>query len=194
MTVSLNSDDALLLVDIQNDFLDGGSLAVPDGNAVIEPVNHYISMFTEAGCAVFASCDAHPVDHCSFVENGGRWPTHCVRGTFGAAFATALALPEDAIIISKAMRKDKDAYSAMQGTDFRKILEEKGVRRLFVCGLATDYCVAASSKDLLDAGFTVVLLVDAIRGVNVHSDDSDQACRKLRDAGALEITLAELSL
>lgn len=193
MSIPLTLGDALLIVDVQNDFLPGGSLAVPEADAIFTPVNRLLKAFSLAGLPIFASRDYHPADHVSFVEQGGAWPSHCVAGTPGAAFGDMLALPDTAIIISKATSREVDAYSALDATDLSLRLRTLQTKRVFVCGLATDYCVAASARDLLAAGFRVVLVTDGMRGVNIHPGDSDKALHELREAGAVETTSADIS-
>ncbi len=179
-----DAGDALLIVDVQNDFLPGGALAVPEGDAVIAPLNRMIDRFRARGLPVIATRDWHPANHCSFTSQGGPWPPHCVADTPGAAFAPALRLPDDAVIISKATNPDADAYSGFQGTDLAAKLRELGVGRLFVGGLATDYCVLHTVLDALEAGFDVTLLRDAVRAVNLRPDDGAQAIQRMREAGA----------
>ncbi len=190
--MKLSATDALLLVDIQNDFLPGGSLAVPDSDQILEPVNRCIDLFRKAGLPIYASRDYHPADHISFVDQGGDWPPHCVAGTEGVEFSPDLNIPEGVEIISKAMRQDKDAYSAMDGTELKGKLKEAGIKRIFVCGLATDYCVLASARDLLKEQFEVILLVDGIRGVNIQPHDSDRAREELTGLGAVEIRIDQI--
>ncbi|SHO46404.1 isochorismatase family protein [Desulfopila aestuarii] len=192
MRTALQPDDALLVVDMQNDFLPGGSLAVPDSAAIIPQVNSCIERFTANGLPVFASRDFHPTDHISFVANGGQWPPHCVAGTWGAEFHPDLRLPDSVIIISKGTDAGREAYSALDATPLSEVLEEKAIERLFVCGLATDYCVLASAKDLLDAGYLVTLITDSMRAVNVHEGDGDRALQSLIELGASTTTCNEL--
>jgi len=185
MTTPLNQGDALLIVDVQNDFLPGGALGVPEGDAVVAPLNARIARFTNAGLPVIATRDWHPVDHCSFQPQGGPWPSHCVAETTGAQFATALQLPPDATIVSKATRSDTDAYSGFAGTNLHAFLQAAGVRRLFVGGLATDYCVLNSVLDARRLGYDVLLLTDAMRAVNVQPDDGERAMAQMLAAGAV---------
>jgi len=181
---ALRPGDALIVVDVQNDFLPGGSLAVPDGDAVIAPVNRYAALFAKNAHPVFATRDWHPGDHCSFKARGGPWPPHCVAGSRGAQFAAGLALPETATVISKATDRDRDAYSGFQETGLERQLRAKGVKRVFVAGLATDYCVLATVTDALAAGFGAVLLADAVRAVDVTPGDGERAIGKMRALGA----------
>ena len=184
-SVPLASGDALVVVDVQNDFLTGGSLAVPDGDAVIPVLNTWIRRFRGAGFPVFATRDWHPADHCSFRDQGGPWPPHCVARTKGAEFAAELVLPPDALVHSKATRSEKEAYSDFEDGSFGRRLREMGITRLFVGGLATDYCVRATVLDGLKEGFQVFLLVDAIRAVEVEPGDGERAIEDMRTAGAL---------
>jgi nicotinamidase/pyrazinamidase len=187
MTVDLDRHDAVLIVDVQVDFLPGGNLAVRGGHEVVPALNRYVALARRKEVPVFASRDWHPRDHCSFRARGGSWPEHCVAGSPGAAFAPGLALPRDAVIISKATSRDSDAYSAFQGTDLAQRLREAGVKRLLVGGLATDYCVLNTVLDARKAGFEVLLLADAIRAVNVEPGDGERAEREMLAAGAVAV-------
>ncbi|MEO1766349.1 nicotinamidase [Thiobacter aerophilum] len=178
--------DALLIVDVQNDFLPGGALAVPEGDAVIEPLNRVLDIFHTRGLPIFASRDWHPPNHCSFRERGGPWPPHCIADTEGAQFPTALKLPAFTAIISKATTPEKDAYSAFEDTPLTMQLRMYGVKRVLVGGLATDYCVLNTVKDAVKNGFAVVLLTDAIRAVNVHPGDGKKALAEMRALGVTE--------
>ena len=184
--------DALVIVDVQNDFLPGGALAVPHGDEVVPVLNRWIERFTARGLPVVATRDWHPPDHCSFRERGGPWPVHCVAGTEGAAFAPALRLPADALVISKATEPDREAYSGFEGTDLAERLRGLGVRRLFVGGLATDYCVLSTVRDARREGFDVVLLEDAVRAVDVQPGDGARALEEMRRLGA-ELVRTEAS-
>ena len=179
--------DALVLVDVQNDFLRGGSLAVADGDAVIPVLNRWIARFRAKGLPIFATRDWHPPNHCSFVEQGGPWPPHCVVGTPGAEFSRDLDLPSDVSIISKATRPEKEAFSDFEDTGFARKLGELGVTRVFVGGLATDYCVRATVLDALEAGFAVILLEDAVRAVEVTPGDGARAVAEMTAAGATPV-------
>src|SRR3989442_11443856 len=136
--LDLHPGDGLLVVDVQNDFLPGGSLGVPRGDVVVPILNRYVAAFRARGFPIFASRDWHPADHCSFREQGGVWPVHCVVGTKGAEFHRDFHLPPSTIVISKATEPKKEAYSVFEGTTLDEHLRETGVRRLFIGGLAAD--------------------------------------------------------
>lgn len=190
--INFNPVDALLVIDVQNDFLPGGSLAVPQGKEVIPVLNRFLSMFAEHKLPVFASRDWHPADHCSFKAQGGLWPPHCVAGTHGAEFSANLTLPHDTVIISKADTRMRDSYSAFGGTDLDQRLKAAGVQRLFVGGLATDYCVLNSVQDALRLGYRVALLIDAVRAVDVNQGDGVRALEQMQRLGAHLISSAEV--
>lgn len=183
--------DALIVVDVQNDFVTG-SLAVPDGVAVVPPINRATALFAERGLPIAATRDWHPPNHCSFRDQGGPWPPHCVAGTEGAGYVPALRLPMDTLHVFKATTPAADAYSGFEGTRLRDDLERRGVRRVFVGGLATDYCVLNTVRDAAAAGFDVVVLTDAIRPVDVQPGDGARAEAAMRDAGALFSTVDAL--
>lgn len=188
----LTQADALLIVDVQNDFLPGGSLAVPSGNEIVPLLNHYIDLFHQHGLPIITSRDWHPANHCSFKAQGGPWPPHCVADTKGAAFPSNLNLPDNVIVISKATESNKDAYSAFADTNLSQILDNKHIKRLFIGGLATDYCVFNTVKDAIKAKFQVMLLIDSIRAVNVDLDDGKKAENAMQKLGAIPITLEAL--
>ena len=188
---------ALLIVDVQNDFCPGGSLGVPDGDAVVPIINRYIERFSQDGDLVIASRDWHPLVTRHFKEYGGIWPPHCVQGTPGAEFHSDLELPEHVIVVSKGMSPDADSYSAFEAEDARNrplanLLREHGVKRLYVGGLATDYCVKSSVLDALKEGFDVEFLTDAMRGVELQPGDSDKALAEMQHAGARPATLGSM--
>lgn len=189
-------DAALLLVDVQNDFCLGGALPVPDGDKVVVPLNRVASCFEAAGLAVVASRDWHPEVTCHFKEFGGAWPPHCVQGSPGAAFHPALRLPDATVVISKGISPDSDSYSAFDGRSedgmsLDETLSALNIRRLYVGGLATDYCVRSSVLDALSAGYEVTVLVDAIAGVDINQGDSVKALEEMRLAGAAFCTAGE---
>jgi nicotinamidase/pyrazinamidase len=192
--LTLGPGDALIVVDVQNDFLPGGSLAVPDGDAVVPVLNRYLASFASKGLPIYATRDWHPVNHCSFQAQGGPWPPHCVAETSGAQLAPALQLPPTTTIISKATGSAQDAYSGFQGTDLDARLRAQKVVRVFVGGLATDYCVLNTVRDAARLGYEIVLLSDAIRAVNVHAEDGSKAEAEMRFLGAHPATVESLRL
>lgn len=185
--------DVLLITDIQNDFLPGGSLAVAGGDEVVPLLNRYIGAFVAQDLPVYATRDWHPQGHCSFHAQGGPWPVHCVAGTHGAAFAATLTLPPDTTVISKATLLDQEAYSSFQGTDLDGRLRAAGIHRLFIGGLATDYCVLNTVRDARRLGYAVMLLTDAIRAVDVQPGDGKRAEAEMVGLGARCITLNGLA-
>jgi nicotinamidase/pyrazinamidase len=186
--------DALLVVDVQNDFLPGGSLDVPNGDAVVPVLNRCMALFDEKQLPVFASRDWHPADHCSFRAQGGPWPPHCVAGSNGAAFASNLELPPDTVVISKADTQEHDSYSAFGGTGLVARLAAARIKRLFVGGLATDYCVLNTVLDALELGYAVVLLTDAVRAVDVAPGDGIKALGQMQGRGARAATTRDLGV
>lgn len=185
--------DALVVVDVQNDFLPGGRLGVARGDEVVPVLNRYLDVFRARGLPIYATRDWHPTDHCSFRARGGPWPPHCVAESPGAAFAPGLQLPPDAAVISKAATADNDAYSGFEGTDLDARLRRAGVRRLFVGGLATDYCVLNTVRDARRLGYAVRLLRDAVRAVDVKPDDGRNAEAEIYRLGAEPMTLDQLA-
>lgn len=193
--------DALIIVDVQNDFCPGGALAVPEGDVVVPVLNRYVEQLAPRGVPVFASRDWHPPVTRHFRDYGGVWPPHCVQGTPGAAFHPSLQLPPDVRIVTKGDDPNEDAYSAFQARTADGVLLEDALRRaeierVLVGGLATDYCVKWTVLDARARGFQAILLIDAARGVNLKPHDSEQAIEEMVRAGAnlatLERILAEL--
>ena len=181
----MERDAALLIVDVQNDFCPCGALQVTDGDLVVEPVNRAIERFTAAGLPVLASRDWHPAVTRHFREYGGLWPVHCVRETPGAAFHPGLRLPPHAIVLSKGTDPDRDSYSAFDGTGLADRLRGTGVRRVWVGGLALDYCVLATALDSVKEGFETHLLLRAARPVDVTPGDGDRAVDRMVAAGVV---------
>jgi nicotinamidase/pyrazinamidase len=180
---------ALLIVDVQNDFCPGGALQIVDGDRVIEPINRAVEQFVAARLPVLASRDWHPPETRHFREYGGIWPVHCVQGTEGAAFHPALRLPEGTVVFSKGIGPELAGYSAFEGVaeDGRPLVEllsELGVRSLYICGLATDYCVLCTTREALRSGLEVTVLTDAVAGVDLLPGDSATALEIMEKAGA----------
>ena len=187
----LSKNDALIIVDVQRDFCPGGALPVPAGDQVVPVLNDYIKMFKKANAGIFATRDWHPPNHMSFKAYGGPWPPHCIQNSEGAKFYPDLKLPDDASIISKAMDPSKESYSGFDGTMLGDKLKDKGVTRVFVGGLATDYCVKNTVLDAIALGFGTVLLLDATRGIDVKLGDVEKAIGEMVAKGAERATLAD---
>jgi nicotinamidase/pyrazinamidase len=192
MSISVDPrTDALIVVDVQRDFCPGGALPVPEGDQVVPAINRILGL---GDWMTVATRDWHPRDHCSFSPQGGIWPIHCVAGTAGAAFHPQLDAMRIRQIISKATTRDAEAYSGFQGTELGSLLKGQGIQRVFVCGLATDYCVKATALDARQAGFEVVVLEDAIRGVEVKPGDCARAIQEMTAAGIRFAKTGELAM
>jgi len=185
MNDALKTTDALLVVDVQNDFCPGGALAVDDGDKVIPVLNEWLRRAATSDTLIVASRDWHPADHCSFELQGGPWPPHCVRETHGAMFHPALALPQDTLVVSKGEAQERDNYSAFDGTGLAAALRDKGITRIWVGGLAQDVCVKATVVDACEAGFETHLIAAATRPVEVEPGDGTRAIEAMREAGAV---------
>jgi nicotinamidase/pyrazinamidase len=188
---------ALLLIDVQNDFCPDGSLAVPGGDRVVPVLNDYIARFRRDGLPIFASRDWHPPQTSHFQTGGGPWPPHCVRDSHGAAFHPALELTDAATVLTKGTDPVDDGYSAFEATDpegrqLSERLRAEDVDRLYVGGLATDYCVHASVLDARRHGIDTVLLLDAMRGIDVREGDVARSLDEMLRAGARTATLATI--
>ena len=177
--------DALIVVDVQRDFCPGGALAVEGGDRVVPVLNRWIEAAEIHDTPIYASRDWHPPGHISFRERGGDWPVHCVRDTEGAQFHPDLRLPGTARVISKGQDPDRDQYSALDRTGLAEELKERGIRRVWIGGLAEDVCVHATVLDALKAGLEVHLIENATRAVNAKPGDGERALREMRDAGAV---------
>jgi nicotinamidase/pyrazinamidase len=185
---SFQVGDAILVVDPQNDFCPGGSLAVAEGDAIMPILTAWANAAQRADVPIFVSRDWHPPRTTHFKEFGGLWPPHCVMGTRGAEFHPELHLPAGAIVVSKGMGETEDAYSAFQARDdsatpLATLLGNRGVRKLYVMGLATDYCVKSSALDGIAHGFRVTAVSDAMRAVNLEANHGAQALAEMRSAG-----------
>ena len=174
---------ALIVVDVQNDFCPGGTLAVARGDEVVAPLNELIEEFLERGEPVFKSRDWHPEKTKHFAPYGGAWPVHCVQNTKGAEFHPALIDDMHIRIVSKGLG-DEDSYSAFDGTDLALQLHRLGVEEVWIGGLATDYCVKNTVLDALKEGFQVKALENAMRAVELKPGDGEAAIAEMREAGA----------
>lgn len=188
-------DSALILVDIQNDFCPNGALAVAEGDQIVPIVNRLISRFP----LVISTQDWHPADHISFKAQGGPWPPHCVQGTIGAELHPDLKTEAIALYFRKASSPDKDDYSEFAGKDVQgrsldELLKAYGVKKIYVVGLATDYCVLETVLDGLKYGYEVYAVTDAMRAVNVNPDDGEKALYKMVSSGAHLVTSEVIDL
>jgi len=179
---------ALLIVDLQNDFCPGGALGVPDGDRIVPRVNRTIRLFERRGLPILATRDWHPKVTKHFKAFGGAWPPHCIQGTKGSRFHPSLNLPKEAIVLSKGMDPEQDSYSGFQalnaaGRDLESVIRDLGVDELFLCGLATDYCVRATALDAMRRAIRVRVLGDAIKGVDLKPGDSAAAIDEMHRAG-----------
>ena len=193
MKITPAAGDALIVVDMQNDFLPGGSLAVTGGGDIIPQLNRYLAYFAAHRLPVVATRDWHPPDHCSFQPQGGPWPPHCIAGSDGAAFHSGLELPIATHIVSKATARESDAYSAFSGTQLVALLQSLRIQRVFVCGLATEYCVFNTVKDALQLRYATFVLEDAIRAIEQQSGNGQRALKEMIRLGAKSIHYEELA-
>ncbi|HEY8418329.1 MAG TPA: bifunctional nicotinamidase/pyrazinamidase [Limnochordales bacterium] len=191
--VTPEPDAALIVVDVQNDFCPGGALAVAEGDAVVPVLNEWIRRFAAAGRPIVYTQDWHPSDHCSFKDRGGIWPVHCVQGSTGADFHKDLEVR--GVIFRKAYTSHAEGYSGFDGrlaadgglneaVDLAGWLREQGVRKVYVGGLATDYCVRATVLDALRHGFAAALIRSGSRAVNAAPGDEAKAIAEMQAAGA----------
>lgn len=201
--------DALLVVDVQNDFLPGGALAVPSGDQVIPVINRLVDRFD----LILATQDWHPANHGSFAASHPNrkpgdvidlngiaqvlWPVHCVQESHGAAFADQLRTDRFARIFQKGIDPEIDSYSGFfdngrkRATGLSEYLHDREVDELFICGLATDYCVKFSALDSIGTGIRTRVIADGCRGVNLKPGDSAAAIAEMREAGALIVDSAD---
>jgi nicotinamidase/pyrazinamidase len=186
--------EAVVVVDVQNDFCPGGSLAVPEGDGVVPMLNRYLERAARSGVHVYASRDWHPAETTHFLASGGPWPAHCVQGTAGAAFHPDLRLPTSTIIVTKGTSPVDEGYSAFDGqlSDGRTLADDlraRGVDTVYVGGLATDYCVLQTALSARREGFDTVWLSDASLPVEVHPGDGQRAADQMAGAGVRTIVL-----
>lgn len=174
--------DALFIIDVQKDFCPGGALPIPEGDRVVEYLNHFIKLAVSENIPIYYTRDFHPLQHPSFESQGGPWPKHCIQGTEGADFHKKLYLAENAVIVTKGVRLDQDQNSAFEQTGLAIHLEKKEIQRLWVGGLALDVCVLATVLDALNSGWEVVLLCQGTKPVTRQG--GDKALEKMKTSGA----------
>ena len=188
----MTAHDVLIVEDVQKDFCAGGSLPVPDGDKVVPVINRLQELFT----TVIFTRDWHPPGHVSFAANpqfkDGSWPRHCLAGADGAAFHPQLQVPLHATIINKGTKKERESYSAFDMGDLAENLRHQQIERIFVVGLATNYCVKATVLAALKEGFQVVVVADACRGIDVPAGAVQKALDEMADAGAMIVNSNQL--
>ncbi|MCL4495925.1 MAG: nicotinamidase [Firmicutes bacterium] len=185
---------ALIVVDFQNDFCPGGTLAVSEGDQIYPVVQDLVNEFEDRHRPIVFTRDYHPSNHISFVNRGGPWPPHCVQGTYGFEFFPKLRIPDNAAHFFKGYLKDADAYSGFEGClatngtitgiTLESWLHSQNVHQVYITGLATDYCVKATAIDATRAGFDTIVITNGVKGVNVSPHDSERALNDMKQAGA----------
>lgn len=188
MTTRYKKGDALLIIDVQNDFFPGGALPVPEGEDIIPTINAWIAASKEAGVPIFASRDWHPSNHCSFKEQGGPWPMHCVQNSKGAEMHSAIKIPADTVIIDTASDPLKEAYSAFQGhttegQTLHDAMRKSGVQRIWLLGLAQDFCVCESALEGQKKGYEVHVLMKGTKPI--HEETGEDAVQRMQAAGVI---------
>lgn len=188
---------ALLVVDVQNDFMPGGALGIQDSDRIVPAINRAIALFQSRHLPVLYARDWHPADHTSFLVNGGIWPVHCVQHTEGADFFPDLFLSTPTMLFSKGQRTAEDQYSAFEAEDdagctLGLALRRLGIKRVYIGGLTTDYGVLNTTLDLLQAGYQAIVLTDGCHALNVAPNDGIEAIENMVSHGAVTMTAAEL--
>lgn len=176
---------ALIIIDVQHDFCEGGVLAARDTNSLIPPLNRFVELCRANWIPLFFTRDWHPANHESFKQYGGPWPVHCVQGSWGAAFQDELVVPEGSTIIDKETLPHQVSYSDFQSTGLQEKLTALQIEEIAVCGIATEYCVKAGTLDGLKLGLRVVVLTDLIRPIEAKVGDAACALKEMDDAGAV---------
>lgn len=186
---TLSQNAALIVIDVQNDFCPGGSLAVPEGDKILPSLNRAIDLFHSQKLPIFLTRDWHPKNHFSFNEQGGPWSPHCVQNSPGAQFHSGLHTPPEAKIISKGTEPNDDSYSNFDKTELDNLLKQREVKTLYMGGLATDYCVKETVLDGIKLGYQVYLIEEGHKGIDVKPGDSQKALAEMKEAGAQVVSL-----
>lgn len=173
---------ALIVVDVQRDFCEGGALAAADTLSLLRPLKKCVEEARRKGAVIVFTQDWHPENHSSFALNGGPWPVHCVANTAGAELMPSLRADEDDVIIRKGVTEEGAGYSGFEATGLAERLKELGVERVGVSGIATEYCVRATALDSLQGGFETTILTDLIRPVK--PSETQRILQELKQAGA----------
>lgn len=191
MAIRINPDsDALVIIDPQVCFMPGGVLAVPHGDEIFSVINPLTKRFR----VVAASADWHPPNHISFKERGGPWPPHCVQMREDANFSPKLDQSNLSMVIRKGFNPDKEQYTAFdEVSQFGDMLKARGIKRIFVGGVATDYCVHDSVLGALDEGLEVYVLLDAVRPINAQPGDEERALEDMKSRGAKLISSKDIA-
>jgi Amidases related to nicotinamidase len=178
---------ALLVIDVQNDFCEGGVLPAKNTVSLIEPLNRCIKWASSNNIFCVFTRDWHPADHCSFKPHGGVWLPHCVQGTKGAEFTEGLFLPDSFVVVDIEKYSDlrNSGYSAFENTKLNKLLQERGITDILITGIATDYCVRATAIDAVQNGYTTIVLTDLIRPIDLLEIDSAVAMEEMADEGII---------
>ncbi len=186
--MQISEKDGLIAVDVQNDFCSGGALPVEGGDEIAKSISELSMKFRAKGGRVYATQDWHPEGHSSFEESNGPWPAHCVQSTKGAEFHPDLRLPIGTSIIRKGVAKSEDALSGFEGTNLEEQLTRSGIRRVFVAGLTTDYCVLNTVLDAARRGFETYVLTDLVRATDPEADAGEKAIALMKEGGAKATT------
>ena len=178
---------ALVIIDVQKDFCEGGVLPASNTTSLIEPLNAFIKQVCAGNVMCIFTRDWHPSDHCSFNTQGGPWPVHCVQGTPGAEFAEGLYLPDSFFVVDIEKYPDlrNSGYSAFENTNLNELLLENEITEVMITGIATDYCVRATALDALKNGYTTIVLTDLICPIDVLEIDADMALEEMKDSGVI---------
>jgi len=190
--MEFNNTDALLIIDVQNDFCPGGTMGVRAGDEVAATMNNLAEVFSSVGAAVFTTQDWHPSEHSSFTSKCGRWPAHCIQGTKGAERHPYLKPPQGSHFVKKGASVDKDAYSGFVDSDLAQQLNQIGICRVFVGGIATDYGVLNTVIDALELGFETYVLTDAVASIDVEPNDGLRALHLMEGSGATLVTTSQV--
>jgi nicotinamidase/pyrazinamidase len=180
---------ALIVVDVQRDFCEGGALAAADTLSLLNPLEKFIEAARRANAVIVYTKDWHPGDHRSFRTQGGPWPVHCVAGSTGVELMPPLQAQEDEIVVHKGIQAEGPGYSGFELTGLENRLKELDVKRVGVSGIATEYCVRATALDALQHGLQVTVLTDLIRAVQPH--ETPKVLHELKKAGARTATAAD---
>lgn len=190
--MKIDHSDALVVVDVQNDFFHGGALPVNDAHKIIPVVNSLLRKFDH----VVFTRDWHPLDHCSFAEDpefrDGSWPVHCTADSAGAEFHGDVHVPVEALIVSKGTTAERSGYSAFEGTTLAQYLRKRNIKRIMVCGLATDFCIKATALDGIQEGFEVILIENGCCGVDNPEGEVAASVEEMRKAQVQIISSGDL--